>query len=270
MKLSFNTSAYVHFPIERTIGSLAQLGYGGIEIARTHPVHEMSRQDRKKLLRFIKSHGLAVSCVQGGSPPRPYPEIAKKRIDLAADLECHVVNLGPGSDVEEEKERERNWKEVVEIFRELAEYAASRDVTVTMEAEPPSILSGQAGKSYPRLIGTLKDLERMLRDVEAQNFGVTFDISHIYAIRENPLNVIEKVRDRIVHVHVGDNVNRVGGHLIPGTGIVDFEGPLRALGRVGYKGFLSVELERHVFDPDGAALQSIQYMDSLLCRIGLK
>jgi sugar phosphate isomerase/epimerase len=110
----------------------------------------------------------------------------------------------------------------------------------------------------------------MLEDVKAKNFGVTFDLSHIYAIRENPLNVIEKVRDRIVHVHVGDNVDRVGGHFIPGTGIVDFEGPLRALSRVGYKGFLSVELERHVFDPEGAALQSIQYMNRLLGRIGLK
>lgn len=140
-----------------------------------------------------------------------------------------------------------------------------------MEAEPPAILTQPNGKTLPRLIASLKDLERMLMDVSEDNFAVTLDIGHMYVVRENLINVIEKIGKKIVHVHVEDVVDRLHIHLIPGTGgMVDFEGAFRALNRIGYKGFLSVELEAHVVEPEKAALETIQYLDSLLYRIGLK
>ena len=86
MKLSFNSNAYIRYPIEIAIEHIAKLGYEGIEIARTHPLHELGKQDREKVFRMIKSYGLEVSSTQGGIPCLD-TEFAKQRIDLAADLQ---------------------------------------------------------------------------------------------------------------------------------------------------------------------------------------
>jgi sugar phosphate isomerase/epimerase len=65
MKLSFNSNGYVKYSVEEMCKSLSQFGYEAVEIARTHPVHELAKQDREKLLKMIKSYGLEVCAVQG-------------------------------------------------------------------------------------------------------------------------------------------------------------------------------------------------------------
>jgi hypothetical protein len=52
--------------------------------------------------------------------------------------------------------------------------------------------------------------------------------------------------------------------------MVDFEGAVKTLDKVGYKAFLSVELEAYMEEPEKAALERIQCFDGLLDRIGLK
>ena len=42
-------------------------------------------------------------------------------------------------------------------------------------------------------------------------------------------------------------------HLIPGEGAIDFKSTLKALERVGYTGWITVELYPYVDDPDLAA-----------------
>ena len=269
MRLSFNSSAYVKYSFEEMCKNVSQFGYEAIEISRTHPVHELGKRDREELLKEIKSHGLEVSAIQGGNPYLD-PEYAKKRIDLAVDLGCPVVSLGCGVLVTEEEQREKQWKEVSEHLGKLANYAMDKGIKVVIEPEPPVILAGVQGKPCERLVGTLKDVQKMLADVNAENMGVLLDIGHVYVVRENLLDVIEKLGKKIFHVHVEDIIDRIHCHFIPGTGMVDFEGAFRVLNKVGYEGCLSVELEAHVDEPDRGALESIQYLGSILYRIGLK
>jgi len=66
MKLSYNTNGFARFSIEETVETLGRLGYEGVEIARTHRVDELNKQDRGKLLKLIKSVGLQVASIQGG------------------------------------------------------------------------------------------------------------------------------------------------------------------------------------------------------------
>lgn len=269
MKLSFNSNGYVKCSVEEMCKSLSQFGYEAVEIARTHPVHELAKQDREKLLKMIKSYGLEVCAVQGANPYLA-PEYAKKRIDLAVDLECTVVSLGCGYLITDEGKRDSQWKEVRDDLAKLAHYAKDRGIRVVIEPEPPVLLVGEAGKPCERLIGRLDDVERMLAEVNAENMGALLDIGHVYVVRENLLDVIEKLDKKIFHVHVEDIIDRIHCHFIPGTGMVDFEGAFRALKKVGYEGFLSVELEMHVDEPDRGALESIQYLGSLMYSIGLK
>jgi sugar phosphate isomerase/epimerase len=170
----------------------------------------------------------------------------------------------------DEAKRESVWVEVREAYRELVKYASERGVMAVIEPEPPVILAGERGQTCERLIGRSEDAERMFREIGDENLGLLVDIGHVYVMRENVLQVIEKFGKRIVHVHMEDIIDRIHCHFLPGAGMVDFEGVVRALHKIGYKGFLSMELESHVWEPEKAALESIQYMDSLLYKLGLK
>jgi sugar phosphate isomerase/epimerase len=270
VKLSFVSNAYIKYSIEETIEHVAKYGYQGIEIARTHGVHELSKAKRKNLLAMIKSHGLEVCAIQGGTPDLDL-EFAKERVDLAADLGCPVVHLGAVANVLDEKDRERDWKKLVSGFREVANYAKDKGITIAMESVPPGAPGpGRVGRIYPRLVQTLGDIQRMLADVDAENFGFLLDIGHLFVIRENLSYAVEKLGKKIVHVHLEDIVDRIHCHFIPGTGDINFVGTIRALDRINYRGWLSLEIEMHVDEPDRAALESMEYMDDLLSGMGLK
>jgi L-ribulose-5-phosphate 3-epimerase len=62
---------------------------------------------------------------------------------------------------------------------------------------------------------------------------------------------IEEVGDRVVHVHLKDVLAQGEPHETCrwGDGIVDIEGCVRALQRIGYSGAISVEHEPETYDP---------------------
>jgi 5-keto-L-gluconate epimerase len=94
------------------------------------------------------------------------------------------------------------------------------------------------------------------------HIGLLLDTYHIN-IEENswtnPFR-IAAAAGKLWHVHLGDN-NR----LPPGQGLIDFRSILAELESCQYTGFLSAELLARP-DPDQAALQTIQYIHSLIRR----
>jgi sugar phosphate isomerase/epimerase len=115
------------------------------------------------------------------------------------------------------------------------------------------------------------------------NFGFNFDPSHFIHQFINPVNFLEKFKDRIFHVHVKDSRVQLTGqnsilssHLdfgdprrgwdfvSPGRGDVKWDPIIRALNRIGYQGPLSIEWEDSGMDREyGAreALEMIRKMD---------
>ncbi|MBO3755113.1 MAG: sugar phosphate isomerase/epimerase, partial [Candidatus Brockarchaeota archaeon] len=98
----------------------------------------------------------------------------------------------------------------------------------------------------------------------------------------DPVKFIDKFGDRIYHVHVKDAARTLDGysgilssHLgfgdrrrgwdfrSPGRGAVDFEGIIRALNQVGYKGPLSVEWEDMGMDREFGAKEACEFVKKL-------
>lgn len=270
MKLSIVSNTYCKYLFEEVIDHVALFGYEAIEIARTHPVHELGKKGRQKLLEKLNLLNLKISAIQGATPALDL-EFAKERIDLAQDFKCSLVNIGPGVDLLNPEDRKKEWVRVVNNFKELAKYAEDKGIRVVAEAEPPTgLVSGRVGKSYPRLIGNLKDMEDILNEITVDNFGILLDVGHLYVMRENPYLAIRKLGKKIFHIHIEDIFDHIHCHFAPGSGgEVDSEGIIQALNKIGYTGYLSVELAQ-MEEPDRVALQSIQYLEKLLYKLNLK
>ncbi len=93
-----------------------------------------------------------------------------------------------------------------------------------------------------------------------EEFGFTFDPSHLHWIGVDPVEFIRRFRDRIYHVHMKDLMLTLNGRSSllgsylpyhdprrgwhprsPGRGGLDWEGIIRALNEIGYDGALAVE-----------------------------
>ncbi|CAM4465321.1 sugar phosphate isomerase/epimerase [Paenibacillus endophyticus] len=97
-------------------------------------------------------------------------------------------------------------------------------------------------------IWTLEETLEWIDTIGESNVGLLFDAYHWYT-NELAISDIEALRpDQIVHVHINDAPDvPVGealdnGRIYPGEGVIDLEGFLRALAKIGYKGAVSQEI----------------------------
>jgi len=110
------------------------------------------------------------------------------------------------------------------------------------------------------IINTTADALHFIEETGKSNIGVLLDTYHINIEEPSIYScfVEAHTKKRMWHIHIGDS-NR----LPPGHGHMDFLGIAYILEKIGYRGFLSVEL-LPVPDPDTAAKETAQYLQQLI------
>ncbi|MGD9694875.1 MAG: TIM barrel protein [Thermoleophilia bacterium] len=87
------------------------------------------------------------------------------------------------------------------------------------------------------MLATPRDAERFVRDVGHAAVSVLFDAYHAHRAGLDPVTEIMAVGDVIGHVQYADSPGRGA----PGTGEIDLDRIVAALGIVGYSGWLGLE-----------------------------
>jgi sugar phosphate isomerase/epimerase len=115
-----------------------------------------------------------------------------------------------------------------------------------------------------------------------EEFGFTFDPSHLQWLGVDPVEFVRHFRERIYHVHVKDLVVTLNGRTSllgsylpygdprrgwqprsPGRGGIDWEGIIRALNEVGYEAPLSVEWKDPGMDRAHGAEEACKFVKRL-------
>lgn len=246
------------------IKKAADLGLAGVQMFATkgeNSPENLSKDDRRELLDMIKSNGLCFSALcgdlgEGFFRPERNPiliEKSKRIMELAKELETDVVTTHIGV-VPADKNHER-YKIMHEACHELAEFADSMGAHFAIETGPE----------------TSADLKVFLDDLHSTGVAVNLDPANLVMVTgDDPIQAVYNLKDYIVHTHAKDGVKlrdenpeilygvlpksdkdieawiRDGAAFqeVPlGTGSVPFEGYLKALEDIGYKGFLTIERE---------------------------
>lgn len=170
----------------------------------------------------------------------------KKCLDMGSGLVnlavVHPGYLSPyGSQV-----REEAWKVNSESIQELCDYADDRGIVIAVENMP----------KMPKIYGMVPDeMLDILKDVNRDNAGITFDVGHA-----NTLGLVdefvEKCLGKIKHMHIHDNHGSRDEHLPLGQGTVDWT---KLMGNIsGYRGMMVTEM----MDLDEGR-QCIEFLKSL-------
>ena len=115
-----------------------------------------------------------------------------------------------------------------------------------------------------------------------EEFGFTFDPSHLHWQGIDPVAFLRRFPDRIYHVHMKDAVLTLDGRSgilagywpsgdhrrgwqfrSPGRGGIDWEGIIRALNEIGYDGALAVDWHDPGMDREFGAAEACQFLKRL-------
>jgi sugar phosphate isomerase/epimerase len=115
-----------------------------------------------------------------------------------------------------------------------------------------------------------------------EEFGFTFDPSHLHWQGVDPVEFLRRFPDRISHVHVKDAVLTLNGRTgilgsylpqgdprrgwefrSPGRGGIDWEAVIRGLNEIGYEGPLSIEWKDSGMDRDHGAEDACKFVKRL-------
>jgi hydroxypyruvate isomerase len=118
----------------------------------------------------------------------------------------------------------------VQNVRWAAEQAARQDAEVLIE--PVNRI-----ENGPYLLGTTAEAVAFIEEVDRPNVRLQYDAYHAQRSEGNLTATVREHIDRIAHVQIADSPDRHE----PGTGEIDFGFFLRALGELGYDGYVGLE-----------------------------
>lgn len=111
------------------------------------------------------------------------------------------------------------------------------------------------------------------------NVGLLLDVWHWHHAGGTTADILKAGKDRIVHVHFNDSAKlppeeiRDNERLMPGEGVIDLLGALKALQTIGYDDALSVEVfGRHLKEmtPEAGARLGLESARAVLAKSGIR
>jgi protein FrlC len=260
MKLATATSVLYQYSIQDAIPVIARTGYDGVDIwgGRPHVYRQdLSVEELEGLRHAIEDHGLLVSSFMPAfyryphSLSNPNPKVREDSVDYmrqcvdnAAVLGAGIVLVVPDHSLYGQP-RTDSLGRMVESMDVVARHASQYDLKLGIEV---------LYYDETDLVNSADDALKIIDELGHGNIGVVLDTGTLNLSKESPEEILAKLDDLMLQVHVNDND---GGqeqqNLIPGDGTYDFQSLIQILKEQGFSGFLSAELTKgYANDPEPA------------------
>lgn len=148
------------------------------------------------------------------------------------------------------------WKWCRESLSEICKTAEKEGVYLPVEAFT---------SFTTHVFNRAEHISRMIKEVGSPYLKGLADTDVMATTGKDTIHdFIKELGHDLNHVHFVDG--NPGGHLVPGEGMLDMEGALKALNAIDYKGYLGLELldRRYILDPEKAMRDSLAWFEKHL------
>jgi protein FrlC len=237
--------SFQHHSFRWTAERLSELGFRRMELWGIAPHLDLFQDDRGRLrdvISILDDCGLSVHCftpeqvlypINIASGDKAYREASVERFiraaDIAAELGAKYLFLTPGRGFENE-DRERGWAHSVQSLDRIAGHA--RQAGLRCLLEPLQRLESN-------LVNDVADLERMWRELSADNVDLVLDLVAMATAGDNVADYLARFGERLAHVHIVDGTP--AGHLVWGDGNLPLKDYIAALDAVDFNGAFTFE-----------------------------
>jgi inosose dehydratase len=109
------------------------------------------------------------------------------------------------------------------------------------------------------------DVWAKIKDLD-KRVGMCIDVGHVVRIKEDPIPMISKYKDRLFDMHMKD-VNKAENDGTPvemGRGVIDIPGIVKALKKINYSNIVAIEYEKDGEDPVPGLAESVGYLRGVI------
>lgn len=301
MQLGFVSAVFFELSLEDVFAFAADEGFGCVELMCWPPgsadrryagvshvdVTRINDDYIGHITDLVKKHGVAISGL--GYYPNPLDPQAdhrryvidhlKRVISAAPRLDVRLVNTFIGRDPH--KSVEDNWPLFQEIWGDIVHYAETEGVRLGIE-NCPMLFSRDEWPGGKNLATSPAIWRSIFEDIKSLHLGLNLDPSHLVWQHIDYVRCVREFGSRIFHVHAKDTridadslyhqgILGLGWHSakLPGLGDVDWGQFIGALGDVGYRGPVCIEVEDRAFedslnDRKRALRQSKRYLEQFV------
>lgn len=234
MRFGFRTGGFINWDIENILEKLSEIGYNGAELCLE--AHDMRPENftiekAEKLRDFMYKSNIEIASVSYHADAEPSEQRrinTFKSVDIANWLGTNVLIINSERLVE--KEKQKQWNQLVLYLKELTDYAKKLNINIAVEPEPLLVISNT------------DDMIRMINEINSPNLKVNLDIGHAYITDPDLVESINKLSKAIIHTHIEDIKDKVHNHLLPGSGDINFKSVRTAFEKIGYDGYYVIDL----------------------------
>ena len=280
MKLALNTFVYevAHVKAEEWVRSAKKLGFRYVEWAAYEQgdPSSMDKTRRRDLAAMFDGNGLycaqmLLTNVEHLASPEPSKrkatlEYMKRVTDFELELGGKQVLVCWGCGVLEAGVMpELSWSLMVESLREYANWSLDKKILIDLELDPHVYY----------LVNNTAKMAKVIEDVGMPNLFPNVDIGHLTITREAPA-CLEKLRGRILQVHLSETDTYAHTNSILGTGKADFRAYVDKTIQLGIEencrkfdepccaGIEMGEPGGEVDDPERWVKESLKYLERVL------
>ena len=215
----------------------------------------------KKIRKLVDEKGLTIPMLCC-SPDFTHPDpefrkeqiaLEKKWIEMTSALGgkyCRVLSGQRRPEVSHED----GMRFAVDAINACLPYAERRGITLVIENHYKDNYW-----KYPEFAQKMDVFCELVDQIQAENFGVNYDPSNTLLAGEDPLELLERVKDRVVTMHASDRYLTEGtiedlrneedsvgyaarlSHGVIGQGLNDYDAIFSTLQAAGFDGWVSIE-----------------------------
>ena len=265
MKISVSNITWKEDPkyFPEFLDFISNKGCSGVELAPSliwkEPI-ESTPEERKNLVKLVKEKKLEIVGFHSLLFTRPDLKLflneesrkdtknyIKELIKLCSDLGGKQLIFGsPRNRMLHGKKYKDCLDQSIEDFYDIAEDSKKENVIFCIEA---------LGPNDTEFIKSFDESGEIVKKVDHNNFKLHLDTKVIFASKEEPYNLINKYKDLIQHVHVGDE-----GLKEPGTINFNHSKIGEALRKINYDSYISLEIRRNNNDISGTVNRGINFL----------
>jgi len=262
--------------IEAIMKGLRDLGFNGIELGVFDPQKDGSPTEMKAINQLLASNQLEVPNlyvdIAGHWPlasfTHPDPRIRrdvvqllKASVEIARGYGTKMIGISPDCDGFPHPygvSYKDAWKWMSEGIAQCVDAAADAGLKFAFEYKPKEVRNFS-------LIANADGALRLVDYVKSNNLGILLDTGHALYAKEDLPSTVEKLGEKLFHVHVCDNYGDWDDDLPPGV-VHDFTEFFKALKRIDYRGYVGLDIYP-LQDPFGECKKSKEYLDSIYPKL---
>jgi sugar phosphate isomerase/epimerase len=205
-------------------------------------LHTLNSRRVSALNETAKTHGFKYSLhcpfadLNIASPSKPMLHATLKRLKQSMqyanmlDAELFVLHPGQKTGISPFYP-DREWQQQTQSIRQLHKTSKEFGLRIAIENVP---------QKYGSIMKTTEDFQRLYKETGLTNIGIVLDTGH--ANLENQIKpFLKQLPDRIMHLHLSDNMGETDEHLGIGYGKINWQNLTTQLKNMQFKGIIMIE-----------------------------